>query len=145
MRLENESAEQVCFGRISVNVAGKFRVVASVDKRGHYTTLGFRTVAPDKALSTDGEAHWVEIDRLTKDFFAKFNKRGGCELQSSVVPTSLTVDEGNEPFNSRIGRSRVQRGVVGQVCMAMSTTRWSSLREAPDAALTAIPRPTETT
>lgn len=40
LRLENECAEQVCFGRISVNVADKFRVVASVDKGATTQPLG---------------------------------------------------------------------------------------------------------
>jgi hypothetical protein len=87
--LENQSAERILFGGITVTVARSSRIVASLGN-GATTTLDSIPVAPGEVLSADGEALWIEVDGLTR-----LTSGGMIEATVSfgtaVIPISLTI------------------------------------------------------
>jgi len=90
-QLENRSTERISFGGMTVAHAGCSRIVASLGN-GTTTTLDTVPVAPGEILSMDGEALWVEVDRLAWSPPLDGTIEATVHLGAAVIPISLTVE-----------------------------------------------------
>jgi hypothetical protein len=90
-KLENRSTERISFGGMTVDDAGRSRIVASLGN-GTTTTLDTIPVAPGEDLLMDGEALWIEVDGLAWSLPPDGTIEATVNLGAAVIPVSLTVE-----------------------------------------------------